>query len=63
MVKKCASVGNPNLIGVHSYFEETSVFPHDRIPDQQVSVNISAIENGVEKFGITKEKGTDTIVG
>ena len=63
MVRKCASVGNPNLTGVHSYFEETSVFPHDRVPDQQVSVNMSAIKNGVEKFGITEERGTDIIVG
>ena len=50
------------LTGVHSYFEETSVFPRDRVLDQQVSVNMSAIENGVEKFGITEEKGTDIIV-
>ena len=50
--------GKANLTGVHSYFEETSVFPRDRVPDQQVSVNMSAIENGVEKFGITEEKGT-----
>ena len=63
MVRKCASVGNPNLTGVHSYFEETSVFPRDRVSDQQVSVNMSAIESGVEKFGITEEKGMDLIVG
>ena len=49
------------MTGVHSYFEET-VFPHDRVPDQQVSVK-SAIENGVDKFGINEEKGTDDIVG
>ena len=63
MVRKYASVSNANLTGVRSYFEETSVFPHDRVPDQQLSVNKSAFENGVEKFGITKEKGTDIIVG
>ena len=63
MVPKCASVGNPNLTGVHSYFEETSVFLHDRVPGQQVSVNKSAIENGVEKFGITEEKGMEIIIG
>ena len=63
MVRKCALVSNPNLTGVHSYFEETSVFPRDRVLDQQVSVNMSAIENRVEKFGITEEKGTDIIIG
>ena len=54
MVRKCASVGNPTLTG----FEETSVFPHDRVPDHQVSVNKSAIENRVNKFWITEGKGT-----
>ena len=63
MVRKCASVGNHNLTGVHSYFGETSVSPHDRVPDQQVSESKSAMQNGVEKFGITEEKGTDIIVG
>ena len=59
MVRKCASVGNPTLTG----FEETSVFPHDRVPDQQVSVNKSAIENRVNNFWITEGKGTDIIFG
>ena len=45
---------------VHSYFEESSVFPHDRVPNQQVNVNKSAIENRVEKFGITDELDMST---